>query len=347
MCIATSLFETKPRCVLVLSTGGGGDIATASMLAEALRREGVDAVVAASLWERFVRDPNPGPVPLSSLAGAEPLAGGDAARLFPGCAAFRGGYVFEPAACKVASLLRGLPVYAVNTWGGELAIRRAVEEIATIHGCEALLDVDVGGDVLANGHEEELWSPLGDSLGLAAAANSSLSSVLAVHSLGADGELSEEQLLGKIAAVARKGGYRWIRGLDPHDIELLDEILEAVETEASQIPLLAARGLYGNIAIRGGARHVKVSIYQAATVFLDTAVAYLDTPPARAVAGTASLEEARRRLNSLGVYTEFDLEEDIHVHIVLGRLTPERLIEIKTAGRRRLNALSKTRSPEA
>lgn len=347
MCMATSLFGTRPRCVLVLSTGGGGDVATASMLAEALRREGVDAVVAASLWERFVRDPNPGPVPLGSLAGAEPLAEGDAARLLPGCTAFRGGYVFEPAACRVASLLRSLPVYAVDVWGGELAVRRAVEEIAAVHGCEALLDVDVGGDVLANGHEEELWSPLGDSLGLAAAANSSLPAVLAVHSLGADGELSEEQLLGKIAVLARRGGYRWVRGLDPRDVELLDEILGAIETEASRIPLLATRGLYGSIAIRGGTRRVRVSIYQAATVFVDAAVAYLDTPPARAVTGTASLEEARRRLNGLGVYTELDLEEDIHMHIVLGRLTPKKLIEIKTAGRRRLASPSKTRGPGA
>jgi len=339
--MTATLFGSKPRCVLVLSTGGGGGVATPVVLADAMRREGVRVVIVASLWERFVRDPTPGPVPLDSLAGAEPLAGGDTAQLFPGCIAFRGGVVFEPAACRAASVLRGIPIYAVNTWGGELSIRRAVEEIASIHGCEALVDVDVGGDVLANGHEEELWSPLGDSLGLAAAANSSLPSILAVHSLGADGELPEEQLLEKIARIARDGGYRWIRGLDPRDVELLDAVLQAVETEACRIPLLAARGLYGSTTIRGGTRRVRVSIYQAATIFLDAAKAYLYTPAARAVAGTTSLEEARRRLNSIGVYTELDLEEDIHSYIVLRELSPEKLVELKAIGRRRVTT-SKT-----
>ncbi|OWJ55381.1 DUF1152 domain-containing protein [Pyrodictium delaneyi] len=339
MCMATSLYGFQPRCVLVLSTGGGGDVATAAMLAEALRRERVGTVIAASLWERFVRDPAPGPIPLEALSGAEPIASGDAARLSPGCSALREGRLLEPAACKVASLLP-IPVYAVNTWGGELSIRRAVEEIAGIHGCDALLDVDVGGDVLAEGHEEELWSPLGDSLGLAAAANSGLPAVLAVHSLGADGELPEERLLERIAQIARSGGYRWIRGLDAIDLGLLEELFQHVETEAGKIALLAARGQYGSTAIRGGTRVVRITVYQAATVFLNARETYEHTPPAKAVAGSSSLEEARRRLNSIGVYTELDLEEDIHPYIVLGRLTPKKLLELRNVGRRRIQGAS-------
>ncbi|KSW12396.1 hypothetical protein CF15_06610 [Pyrodictium occultum] len=337
MCITESIYGWRPRCVLVVSTGGGGDVATASVLAEALRRGGVEAVVAASLWERFVRDPEPGPIPLHSIVGAEPVAGGAAARLHPGCYAVRG-RILEPGACRAAGLLRGLAFYALDAWGGELALRRALEEIAGLHGCEALLDVDVGGDVLAEGREEGLWSPLGDSLGLAASANTGLPGVLGVHALGADGELGEEELLARIAAVAARGGYRWIRGLDRSDLELLEEVLKAVETEASRIPLLAARGAYGWLEIRGGTRRVRVTVYQAATVFLGLREAYEATPTARAVAGTSSLEEARERLNSLGVYTELDLEEDIHPLLELGLLTPERLLDARRAGRRRLGA---------
>ena len=305
----------RPRCVLVASTGGGGDAGSAAAYAEIVARHGARAVVAALPWERYVRDPCPGPLPLWAVRGAAELAPG-LARVEPGqCIAHRCGRLLEPAACAAARVLRGAaPVYLLEGWLGPLGVARALEEAASLHGCEALLVFDVGGDVLACGCEEGLWSPLGDSLGLAAARHTSLwgDSVVAVHSLGADGELSEDEVLAYAALAASRGGYRWLRGIASGEKRVLEEVLSAVYTEAGAVALEALRGAYGEKLIRGGTRRLRIDIFKAATVFLDAATVY-SWAAARHIERASSLEEARRMLNSLGVYTELDLEEDIRL----------------------------------
>ncbi|ABM80920.1 DUF1152 domain-containing protein [Hyperthermus butylicus] len=331
MCIAESLFEFKPHCVLVVSTGGGGDVTSALVLAGALGRTGVAVVTAVGVWERFVRDPEPGPVPLESLVGVE--RGEHVARLLRGCYAIRSGRYVLPSACNALRVV-DTTVYAVDMWRGSLGIAMALQELAGLHGCDAALVVDVGGDILASGCEKGLWSPLGDSVGLAGVLESGLPAVLAIHGLGADGELSEEELLEKMALVARQKGYRWIRGLDGEDVELLEKLITVVYTEASRMPLLAVKGHYGRLSIRRGTRMVRISLVQAATFFLDAVVA-AEYTLAKLVRGTTSLEEARRRLNMAGVYTELDLEEDLRM---AGRGDPEAAdpVKVREEGRQRL-----------
>jgi hypothetical protein len=329
------LFGYRPSCIIFYAIGGGGDPATAAALAVSFREDyGVRVVLASNMWERFVRDPTPGPIPLDCLVGAEPLPA-PAARLQPGCYALREGLYIVPSACRAAAVA-GVPAYAVDYWMGSLGAAAALDAIASLHGCDAVVAVDVGGDVLARGCEEELWSPLADSVGLASAVESGLDALLAVHSPGADGELSQGRVLQYISEAAARGGYRWARGIAYGEMGLWREILEAIHTEAGRVAIMAVEGRHGRHSIRMGSRSIEVTIVNAVTFLLDARVA-LELSLAHHVTGTTSLGEARRRLNSLGVYTELDLEEDLH-RAGMGRPEPDPnlLTRVRREGRARL-----------
>ncbi len=330
-----NIYGRNPRCVLILSTGGGGDVATALLYARIASSENARTVILALPWERYVKDPCPGPIELSSFIGVEMLDHVALAKYE--CLAERCAQVFTPTVCKAAKLSTAtIPVYILDGWSGELGIRRGIEEVASIHGCEAILAVDVGGDVLARGCEENLWSPLGDSLGLAAATNAGFDAKLLVQGLGADGELNEKELLHVIAGLARRGALIWSRGITKKELQVLEEITSYIHTEAGRVPVLGFRGYFGEHRIRGGTRSVSIDIYKTCAVILEAEPVYELSLPAHLVRNTTSLEEARRRLNDAGIYTELDLEIDLHKIIELNELSPSKVIEVRKNGRARL-----------
>ncbi len=331
------LWGRKPSCVLVVATGGGGDSGSAALLAEAIARYGVRTVVAAVPWERYVRDPLPGPVPLSLFTGVEPV-GEAAVRVAGCCGAWRGGRWIVPSACRAWEALGvRIPVYLLEAWGGTASVARGVEEVASIHGCEEFIAFDVGGDILGCGCEEDLWSPLGDGLGLAALLRLGVGGLVAVHSPGADGELPEEAVLEYVRRAMRSGGYVWARGLSRSDVEVLEQLLSRVYTEAGRPALLAMRGERGRVSIRSGTRSLELNIVKTLTLFLDAGVVGRWSA-ARLIVGSNSLWEAKRLMNEAGVYTELDFEEDV-VEIMrrTGRLP--RGEELLKAKERRLREL--------
>ncbi|NOZ88485.1 MAG: DUF1152 domain-containing protein, partial [Crenarchaeota archaeon] len=147
--------------------------------------------------------------------------------------------------------------------------------------------------------------------------------------------------LDRVNRVASSGGYRWARAVPRWEAGLLRESLGLVYTEAGLAALRAVEGRLGVYTLRGGSRRIEVTVLHALTFFLDAAVA-AGLSLARLVAGSWSLEEARRRLNEAGVYTELDLEEDIALFAsTRGRLPgPGELAAIREAGRRRLRGAS-------
>ncbi len=338
------LFGFRPRRVIVFAIGGGGDVASAALNAAWLEARGVDAVLAAIPWERLSVDGCPGPLHPGEIIGASPVGAAWEAR--PGCVALRSCNlrVFAPQVCRVASIL-GRSVYLVDAWRGAAGVAEALADIASLTGAEAVLAVDVGGDVLAEGLEESLWSPLADSIGLAASASTGLPAVVAVHSPGADGELPLGYILERLGDVAAAGGLRGARMVTGRELLLLEELLRGgLVTEAGLAQLLAARGARGVFSLRGGTRRVDLTVLQALVFYLDARVLHRLSPLSRRVEGTRSLEEARRRLNEACVYTELDLEEDLwHDILAAGRADPA---AVRARGRRRLLASCLERDDE-
>jgi len=326
------VFKGDPSGVLVVAIGGGGDIVSAAVLASSLEREGIPTVIAALPWERFVLDPEPGPVPLDTVTPAERVTP-HTLLAYPGCSFAHGGRVIPTQACRVGEVIQR-PIYLLDLWGGEVAVRNGINEILELHDIDVVIGVDVGGDVLACGIEDTLWSPLADQIGLSAIANSNArEALLAVHSLGADGELPMETMLARIAKTLKLGGYRWIRGLTAPDIELLKAITAKALTEASRVSLEALKGVYADIVIRDGTRRVHVSPYSLATFILDARLLYKISPMARIVHGTTSIREARIKLNQACVYTELDLEEDLKTYEGKGLTEAQMIEEARRNGR--------------
>ena len=305
------LFDSVPKRILLFGVGGGGDVVSAAMLGLWFRRYGFKTFIGAVAWERFVIDPLPGPLPFNTFYNIKKVSDNVIA-VTKDTYAIRGSKKIKPQVAYVSEVINE-HVYVIDLWGGVNDYRDGVNKLIEYLDIDAIIIVDVGGDILATGHEDNLWSPLADSMGLACF-NSFNNCVLAVHGLGADGELDPSYLLSRISLIAREGGLLGAKGITLYEARVLEQILSKAISEASKIPLLAYKGFYGEYPVRKGTRKVYVTPLQTITFFLDVHVVYKNSPIALIVDNTNSLEEANSKLNSLGIYTEYNLEKDLLRH---------------------------------
>ncbi len=295
----------------MIGIGGGGDVVGAYATAEATRiYHGADPVVGGIAWERRPIDPVPGPRTIAEIEGGEQLS--DCVLLAGPDTRVRARDVRFGESRMAA--LTGQPTFLVDVSPGPADLAAGIAAAADRLGADLLVFLDVGGDVLAHGHEPGLGSPLCDSVMLAAAARLQRDGrdVLgAIFGLGCDGELTLDELNERIADMARAGGMAGVRGITPPVAERLAAAVEAVPTEASAQALRAYRGELGTTTIRDGRRTLELTPVAALTFFFDPVVAIEATAVlARAVDGASSLTEANEILRGMGVRTELDWETD-------------------------------------
>jgi hypothetical protein len=299
------------RRPLVIGMGGGGDVVGALATAEAARLyDGAEPVLGGLTWERRPFDPVPGPRAAEEIEGAETLApgillAGPDTRLRDRDVVF--------AESRMAEFL-GKPTLLIDINDGPAAVADGLAAAIAGLKCDLLVLIDVGGDVVAHGDEPGLRSPLADAIMLAAGGRLSTSGqpvLLGVFGIGCDAELTPDEVLGRLATVARAGGLCGSRGLTGPVAERMEAAMELVSTEASAQAVRAFRGALGQATIRGGTRTLELSPVAALTFYLDVDITINAAGRlARAVAEARSLEEANDALNALGVATEFDYERD-------------------------------------
>jgi hypothetical protein len=279
----------------------------ASAVAEEARAAGLTARVGGVTWERRPIDPLPGPRRVDEIESAEPLVPG--ALLAGPETSGPGGFRFAE---SNLARVRGEAVLLIDPTDGPRAVAAALDGAAEALGCDLVVLVDVGGDVLAHGDEPGLASPLCDSVMLAASRFMTTRVIGAVFGAGCDGELRPAEVLERIAELAAAQGWLGTWGLTPPIVEQLEAAIAVVPTEASAMAVRCARGGYGETAIREGRRSVELSPIGALTFFYDCAIAIAG--PARlasAVAEAASLAEADAIIAGLGIRTEFHYERDM------------------------------------
>ena len=339
----------KGKNVLVLGIGGGGDVVSTVPIAGALERLEIRPIVGSIMWERFAFDPVPGPIRAEELVGAEQV-NSCAAWIKPGSYAVRGGRKVTPQAARVAAFTMEGRVLGVDVSSGAIGVAEGLDEILRKLGADLVFGIDAGGDILAEGAEETLWSPLADQLMLATLfrlTEKGHRAIIGVHGIGADGELDPSNLLARISLIAEKGGYLGARGLTNYDVDLLEGVLKSAVTEASALPVKAAKGVVGKVRMREGTRHVDLSIVTSLTFFLDVRVLYNECPMAKAIYRSGSLREVREILNGLGVYTELDLEEDLKALLDRGEAINETsTMRVRREGRERLTKKAWRREPK-
>ncbi|MGB9183163.1 MAG: DUF1152 domain-containing protein [Solirubrobacteraceae bacterium] len=299
------------RRPLMIGMGGGGDVVGALASAEFARLyDGSEPLVGGLSWERRPIDPLPGPRGEAEIEGAEPLAPGV---LLAGPRTRVRDRDVHFAESRMAAFL-DRPTLLITIDDGPAAIAAGLAAACAQLHRDLLVFVDVGGDVLAQGDESGLRSPLCDAIMLAAAhqlATEHVPVLLAVFGIGCDAELTASEVLTQLAVVAAADGLGGVRGLTAPVAQRLEAAMELVPTEASAQAVRAFRGASGKVTIRGGERSFELSTVAASTFYLDVQIAYATAGRlARAVAGSESLTAANRILNELGVRTELDLETE-------------------------------------
>jgi len=172
-------------------------------------------------------------------------------------------------------------------------------------GYGKVIALDVGGDILAEGHEEDLISPLTDSLTLASLPKDD--SVVALLSPGADGELSAEYVLKRIGVIASLGGYLGAVGIWKDHLRYYEKILTKSKTESGLIPYNAVKGDMKHY-MRSNGRLIRISPISPIIYFLETSSVLKTNSLAKHLRNTTSLGEAQVTAHNLGIPTELDLE---------------------------------------
>ncbi len=297
------------RRALAIGIGGGGDVVGALAVAECARALGGDAVLGGVTWERRPIDPLPGARSITELRDAEVLH--PAAALATAETTGPGGFHF--AESRMAALT-GAWVALIDPNPGPAAIADGIAAVAERLECDLVVLVDVGGDVLAHGHEPGLSSPLCDAVMLAAAPllrARGIDTVGALFGAGCDAELTPDEVQERVAEVAAAGGLLGVWGLSQRSLDRLDKAVEAVPTEASAQAVACARGAWGPQAIRNGRRTVIRTPAGGLTFFFDADAAIASAARcARAVLDAPDMEAAQQILSGLGIRTELDYERD-------------------------------------
>jgi hypothetical protein len=291
----------------VIGIGGGGDVVGALASALYCERLGTPAVLGGITWERQPVDPLPGPRSLSEIVGARPIS--SAVMLAGPETRTEGGAVFAE---SHMARLRGESTVLVDVGQGAPSIATGLEQAMRELDADLLLLVDVGGDVLGEGHEPGLASPLCDAVMLAAGAlleRRGTRVVAGVFGPCCDGELTIEELLGRFARLAGAGGLIGVEGMPGDVVDALERASAEIPTEASAQAIRCARGEIGTTLIRAGRRQVTLSPLGAMTFYFDPEIALASVAPlARAALEADDLDAANEALHRLDVRTELDYE---------------------------------------
>jgi hypothetical protein len=285
---------------LCIGAGGGGDVAGAYTL---LRCAGLDGVAGGITWERRAADPLAGPRTVTELRGVERVHR---------CAGLAGPAAAAPAGprCsegRLSEFLGGDQVVLVDVGEGPDQAAEGILHAARATGCDGVVLVDVGGDMLAAGTEQGLVSPLADALMLAASElleALGLPALAAVVGPGCDGELTAPQVEERLALIDAVGGRTRTLRVLPELLDELEAAASAVGTEATMHVLRCARGERGTAWMRG-TRPVALGPHGASIHLFEPGKAIASAAPlAAAVAGVDSVEAAHERLLARGAPSE-------------------------------------------
>jgi len=293
---------------LLIGIGGGGDIVGTIPTADLLQMFNIECVYGGLSWERFTYDPMPGPRTFEEAKNVRKLnevvwyANKDSLTITGSRFAESG---FSEVIDKETLLVDINP--------GPEAIAEGLLDAADKLGADLIVGVDVGGDVIAQGHEPGLMSPLADSVMTAAFSRleTEIPSIIGLFGYGSDGELTHKELEASMKLKLKKGAIIGSWGITHDALRRLEEVVAVVPTEASRLPVLYSRGICEETTIRKGTRNVSLSMASTVTFYFSPGVLYESSKLAKAVSKSKSLEEANDALHLLDIHTELDLERDM------------------------------------
>ncbi|MBC8093864.1 MAG: DUF1152 domain-containing protein [Pseudonocardia sp.] len=282
---------------LLVASGGGGD-ALAALLVSRDSTGHPAPVVASYSWDRFLIDPRPGPRSVEDFDRVTTW-GDEVLVVLPG-SELRG-----QGRSTLSLLARetAATVVLLDPAPGARGLRRQIAEAASLTGATSIRVVDVGGDIIAQGDEPSLKSPLADSLILAAVLDQILPVSVVVAGPGLDGELPPDYVVARAERVA---AHR--TRLSEDDVRPYLGVLRSHPSEAATLLAAAALGVTGAAEIRDSAPLVSVSPASADVYEMPLSAAVALNPLAAALAQTRTLGEAEQVLKAEIGGNELDYE---------------------------------------
>ncbi|MFC8571313.1 DUF1152 domain-containing protein [Streptomyces sp. NPDC057245] len=282
---------------LIVAAGGGGDAIAAAMLHTALYGDEDQAVILTYAWDRLLIDPLPGPRRPTDFTGLEritPAVWSVPARARP----------IAPAGSTLPRLAAELPATfaLLDPHQGAAGLTRQLVSLVD-HVQPASIDLlDVGGDILAQGDEPTLKSPLADALMLAACCQLNAPVRLLVAGPGLDGELPPEAMTSALGPV--------VHTLTAEDTAAISTALEWHPSEATGLLAATARGVRGTCEIRDAGLPVLLTDESPAVHEVDLDDTLSRNRLARAIMSTANLDEAEAYSREVCGYSEIDHERN-------------------------------------
>jgi hypothetical protein len=183
-------------------------------------------------------------------------------------------------------------------------MRQQLIELVAHFAFASVLLVDVGGDLVATGTEENLRSPLADALALAALANFPVPVRVAIAGPGLDGELAASYVRSRCLAA----GGELFGHLVASDVALYFPALAQHPSEATTLLAAAAVGVTGRAEIRDSADLVSLDDGSSDVYVLDASAAVASNQLAQKLITTHSMTEAEAATVAICGRSELDYE---------------------------------------
>jgi hypothetical protein len=292
---------------LVIAAGGGGDAITGSALTRPLGLTEPPVVLTYS-WDRLMIDPLPGPRTADDFTGLRQLAP-NVLEVLPSTKPI------SPAGSSLPRLAADLPtrVLLLDPTGGAVAMAAQVSAAVTYFHADSIALIDVGGDILTDGTDPGLRSPLADQLALAACVRTGLPSQLLITAPGIDGELPPTTLLVRLNRL----GADQLPDLTSTDVASVRSVFDWHPSEASGLLAAAATGRRGRVEVRDAADHIELTA-MTTTLFTVNAKDALEVTPAAQLTNSRSLNDAEEIIREATGISEIHYETEksarLHVH---------------------------------
>jgi hypothetical protein len=299
---------TRRTHALLLALGGGGDVLAAAMFAEILKARGLSPVLVSVAWERFVKDPLPGPRSLSELSHVK-LFGKHLARASKHTA-FPNGALTNQA--TLAGRV-GIENYILDPHQGVVGLKKGLKELRKLFEISEAWGIDVGGDLLAERSSPHVRSPLADAMLLSALVGEFPDAKAAVFGMGVDGELPRRVWTSMIARHLRRELVLEVTTLPMSGVRMVSQLLDdrLVDTEATAMIVRAYQGLHGRYLVRDAGSIISVDhTTLCGFTYRANDVATKINELAVKVAGSETLQSASSIIEEHGYQSEWRYETE-------------------------------------
>jgi len=195
-------------------------------------------------------------------------------------------------------------LFLVDPRAGVVGVRRQVVELIEMLDAEQVVVVDVGGDILAEGTEPQLRSPLGDAMALAAGTQLGVPAEIIVTGPGLDGELTEAHVLSALQEL----NATLVGRVDAASASPYEDMFQWHPSETTGLLCATAAGVRGIAWIRPDGTRLTLSDHGPEVWTTPATAVFARNRTARLVLESASLGDAEEAVRHAFGQTELDEE---------------------------------------